>query len=562
MLCDSSRSRSKSICVLFGRDKEALPFVRSDDDVHSYASPAGASVILGDPTSRKDARGWSGNSVSVSCDGPSRSIRVLTSVTGFPPIFRVDSAQWSGVCSSVALLRALKGIELRPNIDGILDLCYTGFPVGYRTLFSQITLMPAGREMLLPAFERPIELRRWEPSAPVARERPAADRMDIFADVIAGLETANSRFSLSGGLDTRAIFAGLVQVGRMPECFTVSGPTPTLDAVLARELCEAYGVPHRLVPLGESFRTNLWELSSRASLATHGTSSLSCAPQLYCYDYLGLDDSSSTALSGFLGNQVGRGASEGVTARLFDFSLLSPTFRARAKERSAAPPWYAHGVRLNGEFDKRFLIQEENLFASLAGYCAGHERAIQRSPYTDVYLVSATLTEHGPSPSRRLPRLGFRASEIQNRFFGTGSTGFQRRFIKQVGGWAASYPINYGWTARGTLSVKGLRRGARAFAEDLLTFLSRRTRIADVMRDVSGLRGFATHLQVDSWIRDLREPILDHLDTEAIKSAGIVDVRAAKKAANGFFQTDQQRPHTIITMMDLMLAIENFKISL
>ena len=110
----------------------------------------------------------------------------------------------------------------------------------------------------------------------------------LFLEAIRLIPTDGVLFSLSGGLDTRAVFAGLVARGTPVPAFTVSGPRLTLDACIARDLCHAYGVPHDVVSLSAGFEKDLWGWAGEASRGSGGLVSIMGAPQTFTYDHLGL----------------------------------------------------------------------------------------------------------------------------------------------------------------------------------------------------------------------------------------------------------------------------------
>jgi hypothetical protein len=140
--------------------------------------------------------------------------------------------------------------------------------------------------------------------------------------------------------------------------------------------------------------------------------------------------------------------------------------------------------------------------------------------------------------------------------------GFQRPFIVGRGGRAAHHPINYGWTAAGTCSVRGLCLGLRAFAEDVLTVSARRSRVAAWLQRLSRLDGFATHLYADRWIAAVREPLQDLLGSREVREAGLLDVPASRRALTSFFRDGRSRLETVIAVMDLALLTRTFGVRL
>lgn len=517
--------------------------------------------LVGDPASRRDAAGWSGNAADLSWDARSQVIDVRTSVAGFPPVFEVRLDRWWGVTTSLSLLSGIEGLELIVDQDSLVDLCRVGFPVEGRTLFRGVTLLPPGRRIRLGPEASSEEVDRWDPDPGLnfaSFPEYSAYQRELFGEVMEGFEAEDTLFSLSGGLDTRTIFAGLAHAGTIPDCYTVSGPRTSLDAVLAKRLCALYGVRHDVIELSGGYFDGLWDHARRASLLSGGVSSLWSAPQTYCYTRLDVPDPHHVIVSGFLGNQVGRGSTEGISSRPVDLSILADSLRERAALMEAEEPWYRVGLRPDGNFDRRFLIQEENQYASMAGYTIGHAHAIQRSPYCDVALLSAAASMPPPPDDAGRSWLDPRITEMAKRFVGVGDSSFQAPYIAQVGGPVARHPINYGWTAGGGPSAWGWMLGARAFAEDILTVAARRSRTASMIQRLSGMDGFSTHLYADTWVPHLRDPLLDHLRSAKLRTAGLIDPDAAEAAVMAFFAEGRSRLETVIAVVDLVMLHLNF----
>ena len=550
---------AQAFAILFPRADERTARVLHDDGSDFAAQPQGT-IIVGDPNSARDSSGWSGNLVDLSWDIPEREIRVRTSLAGFPPVYEVRLPSWWGVTTSLPLLRFIEGLELTVDADSVIDLCRLGFPVSGRTLFTGVSLLPAGQSVVLRPGGVRNEVARWEPDAAL-RFQSFADyaehQVGVFSEVMARLDSARSLLSLSGGLDTRAIFAGLARKDAIPDCFTVSGPRTSLDALLAHELCGSYGVRHDVVVLAEDFYSSLWSSAQKASILSGGVSSLWAAPQTYCYTQLSVPSPHTVVISGFLGNQVGRGSTEGISSRPVDLSILHRAIRDRARKSAEEVPWYRHGIRSDGHFDRRFLIQEENQFASIAGYSIGLAHATQRSPYSDAGLIAAAVSMPPPPESGR-SWIDPRITEMAKRFVGVGDLSFQRPFINSVGGAVATHPINYGWTASGMTSYRGLWLGARAFAEDIMTAFARRSKVASLIQRLTRLDGFSTHLYADAWIPHVREPLLDTLLSEPVRHAGILDTKAAEEAVTSFVKEGRSKLETVIAVTDLSLLSTNF----
>jgi len=557
------RLKVASLCILLPPGgSSASPVVRGRTWAGDQVPRTSFVIRLGDPSSRPDPDGWRGHAAEVRWTPDTAEIQVTTSLTGFPSLFRVEVDGWTGITTGLEWLRRVPGLRLLLCRRAVWELCAIGFPVEHRTLIHGVSLLPAGQRFRITAERgvRPTE--RWEPDPNCVfsgLEQYDQRQMATFNRAIASLDLAGARLSLSGGLDTRTIFAGLLRRGEMAPAFSVSGPRLSLDAAIAANLCRRYGMNHDVIVLGDRFTGDLWKLATEASLRSGGIVSVAGAPQVYCYRELGRDPSFSKMLSGGLGTQLGQGGAQAITARPVDRAVLGPEVLSAGDIGFGGEPWYRRGLRSNGTFDPRFLIQEENFFASQAGYLIGQRDAIQVTPYADAELIAAALARpQAARVERRRWSVDPRISEYGRRFFGTGVHSFQQAYIARIGGAVASQPINYGWRARGGVSPRGLMRGGAAFAEDILTYLARRSRAAEAIQATTGLRGFSTHVEVDRWTRMLREPMLDLLGSRHIRHCGVLDAESASRAAASYFAGGSARPDTVVAVADLLLLIEHF----
>jgi hypothetical protein len=120
---------------------------------------------------------------------------------------------------------------------------------------------------------------------------------------IARMDLGRSFLSLRKGLDTRAILAAFVMQDKLLPAFTISGSSPTLDAMRVRQLRSAYGFPHTLVSIDQCIEGRLPEYTVRASRYSGGLNSIEQVIELYFYELAG--PGYTGRLSGNLGNQVG-----------------------------------------------------------------------------------------------------------------------------------------------------------------------------------------------------------------------------------------------------------------
>src|SRR5690606_15262077 len=130
---------------------------------------------------------------------------------------------------------------------------------------------------------------------------------------------------LTAGLDTRAVLSVLAEQGRLLPAVTMTGRRLSLDARIAGRLTRSYGVEHTLVHFDAEFTRELPRLVRIASRLSGGLSSLGQAPEVHLYGSLA--NRFDARLSGNLGNQVGRGGTEGVSLRNASLDILASPLR-------------------------------------------------------------------------------------------------------------------------------------------------------------------------------------------------------------------------------------------
>ena len=241
------------------------------------------------------------------------------------------------------------------------------------------------------------------------------------------MEVTSSVLSLTAGLDTRTVFTTLADQNRLVPAVTMSGVNRSLDARAAARLCRAYGVSHSLVTIGDRFARGLADYVQEASRLSGGLASLRQAPEVYLYHQLG--GSFDARISGNLGNQVGRGGTEGVSTRRAELGILSPALRDASTE---AGHWLLRQLYGSGMSAIEFILQQEIPFSSVGNFSIGNHFAVQKSPYADRALVE-TLSMRpvgGSAPSGSLIKMRLR--DLKHRFFGEPeSTSFQRSLLQR-----------------------------------------------------------------------------------------------------------------------------------
>ena len=375
------------------------------------------------------------------------------------------------------------------------------------------------------------------------------------------LELSDTLFSLTGGLDTRAILAVLSKAGVKPTACTISGGRILcLDARLARKLCRAYGFPHVVVALGEGFQRDLPTYVLEASQLSGGLASVQQAHEVYVHRQLkGLG---VKRLSGYLGNQVGRRGVEGLSMRNADPRALDDLIGVASAEPDEH--WLASAARRLGHSLSRLLIQYEVPVTSLGNYSIGHHFMIQQSPYASRSLIEVSL---GSPPGGRnscvFEPSRARLRDLRHRFLGQPRVqSFQRKVIEEVGGFAADYPINWGWCASGGVSLRGLGWGMLAFVDAAASqphlvpkFMRKCLRFvgADGVHDIYRYR---------TWFDTvLREFVEDTLRSRLVTESGLFNATAVVSLLDEHYRGIRSHHSTLLATLDLALAQRLFAAS-
>ena len=518
-----------------------------------------ATLILGDHHEwTADDSQPLGNATIVRCQLDSRAASALTGISGLPPLYIAETTTHVIVTSDLFLLRCVAAFQFRFDPEGVADLVRIGRPVSHRTLFRGVRLVPAGSCVTVSRSGTTVQS-AWSPPevSPCATWNEYTEiQADVFRETAAALDCSDTMLSLSGGLDSRTVFAALVASPRRVTAVTVTGEAQCLDARIASRLCRAYGWTHHIVTLGETFWRGLPDLAETASLLSGGISSISRAAQVYCYRHVGTG-SPGTMLSGHLGNQVGRLGTEGLSSRNADVRLLSQQLVDTVSFSRPPEAWWMPAMRADGRLDLKFLIQQESMFGSLAPYSVGSSYSVQQTPYSSRLLIENLWR----MPSTADDETGHaKLHVLRHRFLGVPlDRSFQRRYINQVGGFVAECPINWGWRSTGGVSIPGLFWGGLTCVDAVVATRVARRPAIEFMKAL-GIAGLHDWKPERQWAqRSLREFVRETLTSRTTSQSGVLDLefverRLARQDANPSAGFDD----TLLAALDLALAVKNF----
>ena len=408
-----------------------------------------------------------GAGVTIAYDARGRAAVVQTSIAGLPPVFAYEARGRVVLASDLWSLRCWLGEPFQFDPDGVADFVRVGHPLGFRTLYQHIRLVPGARRLTL----RPDSGLSIETSWSLPERHPLPDwpgyvshQTELFLEALQRIDPGAGFLSLSGGIDSRAILAGLLHQGRSLPVRTMSWKSATLDAAIAGELCEYYRIPHEIVRFDGGFRSRLPDHAYEASRLSGGLASIAQATEVAFYTD---SPAAHERISGYLGNQVGRGGHEATRLRGCNAGLLAKDLRARlnATEQTDGPrdPMNRSAHRLHS-------IQLSSTFASLGNYSIGHHFAVQHSPYASRSLIEAlSLSPDAKRVAGKETAVRHRVRDLRHRVMGERrDRSFQWSFVRGVGGFVADCRVNWGRTPNGGWSLRGLGAGMLAFGDALI----------------------------------------------------------------------------------------------
>ena len=502
-----------------------------------------------------------GNGLTIRCSPPAMEVEVCTSITGMPAAFLYRDSKITVVASDIHKIAAVPGLQLEFDPRGLAELATIGHPIHHRTLFKGVSIVPAGARLTLVNGDEVKVLDNWAPPS----ESPFSDWSEYIDAQIGAmkaslrrLDLSHSFLSLTAGLDTRAIFALLMDEGVRLPAFTMSGERASLDALRARQLCDAYGLPHRTVSIDAAFVDGLPAHALEASRLSGGLGGLGQAFEIYFYK--NIPSELGARISGNLGNQIGRSGTEGTGMRNVSLDALAPDLKVLGASGSESH-WFKEVFPEQKMMDPKFLIQNENLYASLGNYCIGNHFAVQQTPYADRTVIEQKLRQppnlNTNNKDEAIWRIKLR--DLRHRIVGQPvEYSFQRRIVKNSGKFVANCPINWGWRASGGVSIGGLTYGAMAMTDALLGSKLGRHPIPTKILTSVGIHGFSGFQAVDILGKPrTRQFVADTLLSSDSSQSGILNRKELERLVKSWLVEPRDRSN-IEFALDVVLAQQNF----
>ena len=498
------------------------------------------------------------NAMVARIDTRSGALAVRTSLTGLPPVFLFRRN--GGVDLSSPFIPRVAHGALAPDLDGVADTLRWGHPIDGRTLFADLQVVLANSVVTVQsngsvANPPPAPWPDGAEFSGLTREQIVAEQVVAFSSAAKRFDTSGAFVSLSGGLDSRASLVSLLSENHRPLCVTMAGSPGNLDACLAAAVCRACSLEHRTVLLDEGFARRAPDLVMQAAGLTGGVSCLSQTADLFLYEQLA--GKFRTRISGNLGNQVGRGGVESLSAYRPEPAVFASGVRARLDARPVAP-WFIERL-VSGDYGAVLFGQEVH-FWSIANYVVGSAHARQLTPYADrrlLYLSRAAFTR---DPQLQPPTWkGLRARDLRHRLRGTErGLSFQREFLARRGTMTEQVPLNWGWRAAGGWSPKWRAYAMTSAADAAMIKYGAKPGVARPLVKWLGAKLGHRSALVD-WpmlVKSrLREVARDTFSSTIVRQAGIFDCARLDQMLSEHFGDEADHHGTVSRCLEIALGV-------
>jgi hypothetical protein len=515
-----------------------------------------ASLVVGDVDEVGAASAPYVNATVVRMDMRAGTITANTSLTGLPPLFLYRRNGHASL-SSPFLPRAASG-ALTPDLDGVADTLRWGHPIDGRTLFADLQVVLANAAVTAHSdgsltTTPPVVWPDVAEFSRLTRAEIVAEQVAAFANAAKRFSTSGAFVSLSGGLDSRTSLVALLSQSLRPTCVTMAGSPANLDARLAEAVCKACGLEHQTVLLDASFVNRVPELVMKTATLTGGISCLSQTADLFLYEQLA--GRFNTRISGNLGNQVGRGGVESLSAYRPDPTVFARGIRERLGLRPLKP-WFIE--RLANDYGAVLFGQEVH-FWSIPNYVVGSAHARQFTPYADRRLLELSRAAFTRDPRLCPPTWEtLRARDLRHRLRGTEKAlSFQREFLARSGGVIERVPLNWGWRAAGGWSPQWRARAMLSAADAAMTKFSAKPGLGPFARWIGSKLGHRSSL-VD-WPSVLktrmREVTHDTFGAAIVRQSGIFDMAGVDRMLAEHFHGKVDHHATVSRCLEIALGV-------
>lgn len=523
--------------------------------------------IFGDDSeyyeNEKEMNGGTYGSIEVNTN--TNVLKAYASIIGLPPIFIWENKKYIALTSDLFLFNMFDFIPMKYDITALSEFCQIGYPVYGKTLFSNIRLLKSGIKIEkdksgMITYDTNWRLQKNKNIDSIIKYNEI--QSEAFRSAIRSLNIEDSFLSLTAGLDTRAILAVLLDYNKSISTCTLTGVPFSLDSKSALELSMIYGLSHKKIVLDEKFIKNLPGYITLASKLTGGLSSIDQAHEIFLYE--NLNNQFKRRVSGNLGNQIGRMGVEKISLRNANIDLLNPDL-INSINRRKQPEWFSVRKNTSIALSHLFLIQEEVPYSSVANFSIGNYYAIQQTPYAHKKILNNLC--YAPTDISRNEKIStkkMRLRDLKHRFLGhSKEDSFQVKIISEIGGFVSSYPINWGWRAKGGISLNGFFNGMLAFSDAYISSKYEYSSKVFHLSKMLGINGKHDYVRTSQWINEhLKDFIYDTLNNKEIRESNLFNTRKLDEMLTEHYNMNRYDYKNLIFAIDLALSTTNFNASL
>jgi asparagine synthase (glutamine-hydrolysing) len=271
--------------------------------------------------------------------------------------------------------------------SGLAEWFSCGCVLQNRTLFSGISLLPAGSAWTFSAEGRLARKSYFNPSSWETQPLLSADEYDarlkeIFPRVLGYYLNGDEpvAMSLTGGLDGRMIMSWAGRAGKALPCYTFNGPVrDCADVKIARKVAKVCGQTHQTIPLESNFFAEFPALAAQSVYITDGAMDVTGAAELYMNRRAGRI--APVRLTGNYGSEILR-RYVAFRPRQFQSEMFAPDFVPKLAEAANTYAGETDGNRLS------FIAFKQVPWHHYARFAIEQSQLTLRSPFLDNELVA------------------------------------------------------------------------------------------------------------------------------------------------------------------------------
>ena len=215
--------------------------------------------------------------------------------------------------------------------------------------------------------------------------------------------------------------------------------------------------------------------------------------------------------------------------------------------------------------DYEFLLQNEVPFSSVGNYCIGSFFAVQQSPYAYHLLIENSFRMPvDKNAGGSLSLIQLRLNDLRHRFLGEPELySFQRKLIKEIGGYAASCPINWGWRAKGGVSPFGSVMGVLTFIDAVLASRGLDSGLIGKGLEAMHITGLHEFKHYKKWMNSfMKDFVCDVLLSHSVKESGLFNTEKINKVIEEHYSSKKCHYKALALALDLALSQQVFKSTL